>query len=211
MKKCTILLILLLNYTCSTAQQVSVANERENFFYVGLDNPLSIAVEGLFNKSLVIKAINGTLLEENGRYSFRPDSVGLSEITIYKKSNGQLKEIGKKQFRSKNLPLPFFKIGSGRPTVTSEEIAGQQFVRSEIEGLEINIKINLIEFNVHVISDSGQSTFKNTGNQLSNETREKFKSLKTGDILLFTDIYVGMPDKKKYLVQNVSVNIKNKE
>ena len=44
--------------TQSISQKISIANEKMNVFYVGLDNPISIAADGFTTKNLIIKSNN---------------------------------------------------------------------------------------------------------------------------------------------------------
>ena len=91
-------IIILLVTVVSKSQDISIANEKMNIFYKGIDNPISFAADGVSNKSLIIKANNGTVSKQYGYYTFRSDSIGKAEIIIYKKVQGKLTEIGRRAF-----------------------------------------------------------------------------------------------------------------
>lgn len=134
--------ILIVGDVCFS-QHFAISNDRMNIFYIGIDNPVSIAVEGIKNTSLSIKSVNGKLTKEDFGYTFRPDSVGKSEIILYAKTKGKLKEVGRSAFRAKHFPPPVFHIGSSSIIKSKREIAAQEYVRAELEGFDIDARFNI--------------------------------------------------------------------
>lgn len=85
MKKYLSLFLILLTFKNSHGQKFSIAADKMNILYVGVDNPITIAVENSSNKSIIIKTNNGKITGNNGSYTFRSNEVGKAEISIYKK------------------------------------------------------------------------------------------------------------------------------
>jgi hypothetical protein len=167
-----------------------------NVLYIGVSNPLSIVVENTSSNSLIIKTDNGTITGNNGRYEFQGGKVGTAQITLYKKSNGKIKEIGKGFFRVKQLPLPIFKIASGKDRMPKVEIANQQYVRAELENFDIDIRYSIDSFKICIVSsDTCKFSVKtNYGNKISEEIRNDFNMLKQNDVVVFKDIFIKQPD-----------------
>ena len=166
-----------------------------NVLYVGIDNPITIAAENSSNKSLVVKATNGKLVSDNGQYIFRSETVGATEITVYKKVNKRLIKLGSAFFRVKVIPLPIFKIGSGRQSVAKVELANQQFVRAELEGFDFDAKFPVDSFTVCIVpSDTcSYAIIKNIGNKVNDEIRSEFQRLKESDVVIFKKIFAKTP------------------
>jgi hypothetical protein len=67
------------------AQHFALGFDKFNLAYIGLDNPISIAVENCPCNSIVLKVENGTVTGKNCNYIFRGKDVGTAHITVYKK------------------------------------------------------------------------------------------------------------------------------
>ena len=174
-------------------QKFSIANDRENIFYIGIDNPVTIAVESESCNSLIIETDNGSIVGENGSYLFRPSTVGKADIIISKNVRGRRKEIGRSIFRVKRIGNPTFKIGSNGSTVTAKEIAAQQFVRAELDGkYGFDIRFVVESFEVYIIPTDTccYSITSNFGHKINDELRNKFSKLKANDVLIFKKIIV---------------------
>lgn len=205
-----VLLILLIRITC-LGQNFSISNDKMNVFYIGVGNPVSFAVEGIKNTSLSIKSVNGKLTKEEFGYTFRPDSVGKSEIILFAKSKGKLQEVGRSAFRSKNLPPPTFHIGSNSKTKSKTEVAAQEYVRAELEGFDINARFKIETYKVCIFSaDSCKYLIQEyRSGKISPDLKEKIQALQDSDTVLFKDIYVTGPDGKTILIEPLLLSIRN--
>jgi GldM C-terminal domain len=192
------ILAILFSLCCflSRGQRFSISADKMNVLYIGVSNPLSIIVENIPSNSIIVKSDNGTITGNNGRYEFQGGKVGRTQITLYKKINGKIKEIGKGFFRVKQLPLPIFKIASGKDRMPKVEIANQQYVRAELEDFDIDIRYNIDSFKVCIVSsDTCKFSVKtNYGNKISEEILNEFKMLKQNDVVVFKDIFIKQPD-----------------
>lgn len=172
-------------FSISHAQQCSVANDRQNIVYLGIENPITIAVENIPNSSVVVKTDNGRITGENGHFLFLPARQQPATIFIYIKENGKLKEIGKQPFRVHYIPDPFFKIGSGKDSILKAELAAQLFARAEPDGDFGDYRPSLDSFTVCFIRTDTCSYKEiiNVGNRLSDEVRNEFGRLTASDIV----------------------------
>ena len=180
----------------ASSQNFAIGLDKMNVFYIGVDNPLTIVVQNYSLKDIIIKVDNGTVSNDYGSYVYRAGKVGKATITLFVKTNGKLKKIGSNYFRVKNFPDPIFKIGSGRDNVSKAEIAGQLYVRAELEGFDIDVRYQIDSFWVCIVSSDTCKfvTKKNIGNKLSDEIREDFQRLKPNDMVIFKKIFIKRPD-----------------
>ncbi len=191
---------------------VSIANEKMNIFYLGLDNPVSLAAEGFYARDLIIKTINGKITKDySNNYNFRPDSLGRCEIILYAKVKGRLKEIGRSAFRSKNLPLPNFHIGSKETVKYKAELVAQEYVRAQLENFDIDVRYSIDSFKVYIYSSDTCKNFsitQNLGNKLNEEVKLKFQKLRQSDVIVFKDIYIKQPDGSPALLEPLIITLK---
>jgi hypothetical protein len=185
----------------SMGQAISIGIDKENIFYHGIDNPITIAVENTSSRSISIKTTNGTIEGQNGHYIFHSDHIGTAEIIIYNNINNRLTEIERKNFRVKSIPDPVFKIGSGKDSIVLPEIKAQDYVRAENEDFEFDIRYTIDSFTVCIFSaDSCKYVEKiNTGNKISDEVKKTLKELKPRDLVYFKDILCTGPGGKRKL------------
>lgn len=180
------------------AQHVTVSNEAENVFHLGIDNPVSVTVENCPCNQLRIKATNGTITGSNCEYTFRPRSIGRVQILVYRKVDKNLKKLQSLNFRVKPIPDPSFKIGpyGFNAKADSRVIAAQEYVRAELSGEYGCGTIPIKNFTVSILyTDSCKiQVFQNSTGKLSDEIREAFKKIKKGDIIIFRGINVMLLD-----------------
>jgi hypothetical protein len=190
------------------AQQIAIAADKTNILYLGIDNPITIAVENTSCRDLIVKTDNGKIIGKSCKRIFQGYEVGAANIIVLKKIQGKLREIGRGSFRVKRIPPPSFKIGfygsnsyngNGRK-VFKPAIASQQYVRADIDDIDINARFPIDSFYVSIFyADSCKSKiFFNTSNKLSQEIREAFFILKRNDIIVFNRIYAKGLDGLEY-------------
>ena len=205
MKKYFLLILILPLLQISNGQGFAIALDKMNVLYLGLDNPVTIAVENTSNKSLIVKTTNGKISGANGNYIFRGNEVGTAEISIYKKANNKLVKIGSSYFRVKMIPPPVFKIGSGRRLVPKAELVAQQYARADYDE---DIRSKVDSFEVCIVSgDTCKVNKKNIGNEISEAIRNEFQQLKANDVVIFKNIFATGPDGTREL-EPVMITIK---
>jgi GldM C-terminal domain len=184
------------------AQHFTLSNDRMNVAYLGVDNPISIAVENCPCNSIVLKVDNGTIKGENCQYIYRGKEVGAAHIAIYRKTENHFKKIGEQALRVKRIPPPVFKIGPYGGTYTYEKkakkivLANQQFARADFEDIDINARLPIDSFYVKIFhADNGKSeTLINTTGKMSQQILDAFSRLKKDDVLFFHEIFAKGPD-----------------
>jgi hypothetical protein len=208
MKRNILIIIYFLSYFAAKSQSFSIANEKMNIMYLGVDNPISIAVEGIRAADVIVKSTNGTIDKEYGNYIARPNWIGVATIRLYQKAGGKLKLIGEKPFKVKMIPNPVFKIGSGRSRIQRKEIAAQEWARADIENIDIDLNIGIEEFTMQVYyKDSATLTIINKGNKLSDGVKHALTFLKPDDTIIFSDIYAHVPWARHLHLDDVLVKI----
>jgi GldM C-terminal domain len=196
MKKEAIIFLLFFAYFISNAQKFSIAGDKNNTLYLGLDNPLSIAVENYSCKSIIVKTDNGTISSASGKYIFHSTKIGKAEIILYRKTNGRTKEIGRSTFRVKSIPDPIAKVG---PTsggyINKVILRNQQYMRADYE--YCNCRATIDSFIVCIVRGDTclYNEIKNIGGKFSNEVISALSIIKKDDAVIFKKIFAeGLND-----------------
>lgn len=183
----------------SFSQKFAISTAEANTMYMGMDNILSIAVEGLKSEALIVSSNNGVIKAEAGHYTFKADFWKPTEIIIEKKVGNELVEIGRKTFHMIYGPLPTIQIGSGLVRISAfdcKNIWKKAFLVWPV-GYEPNQHYLIDSFTVTVLHYES-NTFAscvNAGDTLTNKTRNLLSNLNTADKIIIDGVYLS--DEKK--------------
>lgn len=173
-------------------QDISIANDRMNIFYVGVDNPISFAATGIPKSSLIIKSSIGSIHKDFSHYIFRSDSVGAAHIILYQKIKGNLKEIGRETFRVKRIPDPIAKVGASHGgQISAAALRAQRFLGAFIEDFDIDVHIPIDSFTVCIIRGDPcyYRELQNRGAKFSDEVITALTDIKSGDTVIFRKVF----------------------
>ena len=106
MKPTTFLIIFFFVFLVKIQAQAVVSVDKQNVLYVGVDNPVEIAIEGV-SLDEIEAAVTGcgiVLIGAKGKYIARVTSPGEAKITVLTTKNGVTTKLGAFPFRCKRIP-----------------------------------------------------------------------------------------------------------
>ena len=84
-----------------------VSADNMNIFYIGVDNPVSVAVPGVLSDKLKVTISEGSISGSNGKYTVNVSKPGDTEISVYVETKpGVYEKEGTKKFRIRRIPYP---------------------------------------------------------------------------------------------------------
>jgi len=189
MKRISLLLLLAL-LLIKGYSQFSISNDRENRVYLGIDNPISIAVENTSCDSLIIITDNGIIIRSGRSYVWRPKEVGKGIIWVWKLDNRDTIKVGGAEFRTEKIPNPTACIGGKKDgKIDKNRLIAAGAIIPIIENLDICINILVLNFTMIVMrNDTVIYSEEFKGNRLSDKAKDFIKKLKEGDVVLFAKI-----------------------
>jgi len=170
----------------SRPSSATISADRMNVVYIGLDNPISITVEGITSDKVSATATNGTLKKiGNGKYMLTP-SIGKEVVITATGTMPDGKAITSKQvFRIKPIPRP-------RGTIRGEFDA--KGPASNLANVSIGAKMEDFEFDVNLRVTQFTIVFPGLGSEVVNGTtlsasaQSKAQRLRTGDVVRIVNI-----------------------
>jgi gliding motility-associated protein GldM len=180
-----------------TAQEVGknavVAATNMNVFYLGIRNPVEIAVPGITSDKITATVTNGTIVKTDGGWEVQPASTNESVITVFADN----KKVSEKVFRVKKLPAPTASLtGINNGGISKDKILSAEALEVKLEDFVWNINYEIKSFKL-LISEEGKDTeLLSKGNRLTNEMKSMITSLKRGQNLFIKDITATGPDGK---------------
>lgn len=193
----TIFSILLATITCNCFAQkekpgITIAADKMNVFYIGVDNPISIA-PGRTWKNTEVQIEGGILNGTGSSRVVRVDQPGIITLSVIHQN-----DTSRFSFRTKELPDPVFKIGSGKKRMTTPEFKAQQYCRADLENFDFDLRIPVVSANVYAFiplegKENKVLMGKINGNSLA-EINWMTTQLCPGSSVVFEHIIVRFPN-----------------
>lgn len=233
MKQILLLLSIILFSIKGTFAQVTVANEKENIAYLGVDNPLSFAVFDFPCQDVTIKVDNGILINvpnQCGKFIYQPGNAGSAKFSVFAMKDGKLMLIDMINFRVVNPPRPTEVFLSIKNPEILDEITGECCASTKLTnantisvtqipnalglGCSLNNFNYTISYNIkkfdYVIKRNNMIIKKGTNNgaKCGDTCKEDLKLTQAGDVIIFDNIHAEF-NNLKYTVQEFEINITN--
>lgn len=193
----TIFSILLTTITLNCIAQnekpgVVVAADKMNVFYMGVDNPISIS-PGKSWKNTEVQIEGGTLSGTGSSRIVRVDKPGIVTLSVIHQ-----KDTSRFSFRTKELPDPVFKIGSGKKRMPVVEFKAQQFCRADLENFDFDLQIPVVSATVYAFIPQEGKENKVLSGQINGNSLTSINwmisQLCPGSSVVFEHIIVRFPN-----------------
>lgn len=181
------------------AQVVAIQNDKMNILYVCVGNPLTIAAENTFSKSLVVTTDNGKIHPDSfgrkGSYIIFPEHAGKATVYVKKRTPKGLKTIGHIGFRVRYWPAPVVRLGDKKGGDISQALLCAMIAPgTRIEEMDICAHIPIIEFTV-IVKRRNKEIFRRTTvgksyARIDTITNDFFQRLHNNDVVIFKDMMI---------------------
>jgi len=187
---------LLLLPVAALSQNISVVSaEKMNVVYRGIDNPIKIAVPGA--KSFTATAPGMRTTDEPGKYLIAPGPGLEAKVAIEAQMEDGTTLHEEKVFRIKGLPSPTGTIngynsdGGVLGLSKNELISG--LIGMEMHDFLFEVKFSVTSFSIGFPGRKRMKTIYIEGNLMNDEATKAISKLKSGDLVLISDIGFGDP------------------
>lgn len=188
----------------------SIALDKMNVLYIGVDNPVTIAASGGGDDKVQVSITGGggSLTKVGaGKYIARVGSV-TDDCRITVSVDGKV--AGASQFRVRTVPTPAAFVG-GQPsgaTVSANILANQEGIAAGIKDFPFELKYTIAEYQVIGLNDEGD-IIKASGNGpgFTPAVRNIIKVAKPGDVIQFNNLFCIAPDGRRIKLPALVYNI----
>jgi hypothetical protein len=188
---------------------LSVAADRMNVLYMGIDNPISVALSGVSADQVSASSRDVRLTTiGKGKYIARAFRPGIAIIFIEAPNYRQ--EV---KFRVKPIPDPIAVLGAVgiREGFISEsalkEIKG---LESKLFGFDMDVACNILGFSLIYIEKGTDNVRQSTnpGENFNDATLKFIQNAKIGDQYIFDNIRVKCPgDEQSRKINNIAIKV----
>jgi len=177
-------------------RSVSVSADKMNVFYIGVDNPITVAAAGVASGDVRVN-VSGAASKKSGNNSklvVTGNSVGDAKVNVTAK--GQT--LGSFDFRVKRIPDPFAKIGGSKGgKLRSNVFKTQKGLYAELEGFDFQAKCSVTGFEMLYIPQRKDAvTSTNAGTNFTSGSKNLVNLAKPGDNYVFRNIKARCPGDK---------------
>ncbi len=168
-----------------------------NVLYLGVNNPVHVAVSGYTSSQLdvTVEEGKGSILGENGEYIVMPKRTGTLKINV--SADGEF--IQSFTFRVKALTDPVARVAKksgGR--ISKNKLLAQDEVQAFMPNFDFDLEFRIVGFTVSVVGkDNRHISAESKSNKITDEQKAIMNSLSLGSIVNFENISAIGPDGAK--------------
>ncbi len=183
-----------IDYTVGQAN-ASIALDKMNVLYIGVDNPITIAASGGAEQiQTSITGGGGSISGTRGKYIARVNSI-TDDCRVSVSINGKV--VGASQFRVRTIPTPVATVGgfSSGDNVPAGAFRAQSGVGAYIKDFPFELKYAVTGFTLTADTDDGDiEEAACTGNTWSPKAQTMLRNMKAGRLVTIDNIRAVGPD-----------------
>jgi len=173
-----------------------VSPTKMNVFYVGVDNPVDVSVNGVPSEK-VFPSIDGggSISKASSGYIVKVKNPGKVKISATAEIDGKKISMGEREFRVKIVPTPIAKCGGKiGGTIKKNDLLAQQGIKAELENFDFDLKFDIVSFIVSANLKGYNEEARGAGFKFSAEQLNLMRKVETGKKLYIESIKAKGPD-----------------
>ncbi len=203
---------LLIGMSCANGQEpeneyiAAVSPTKMNILYIGVDNPVSIAVTGADYGKVVAEIDNGKISGENGNYMVRVKKPGV--VTISVKVGDDV--VSDHKFRVKQVPDPvaIVKGNWGKTVLSKQELLDAGGIEVLLANFDFALKFNVVSFRIATTMEGFELEARANDNKFSKGQIDLIQKMEKGQKFYIEDIKAKGPDGSIRNLGALSIRIK---
>jgi len=189
-------------------RSATVAADKMNVFYVGVDNPISVSVAGVPSGQVQVSVDGAQITKQrNGHYVVKPNRPGRAKIRI---SGGGLEPVVK-EYRVKRIPDPIVLLGNK----TGGQMKASEFrvhpgIRPHLKDFDFDARCRIVGFEMARVRRGEDARVEsNQGGAYRGQVKRLVEKAKANDTYYFDKIKVKCPgDEAGRLLNGMIFNIR---
>ncbi|MCR5456196.1 MAG: hypothetical protein K6F33_14530 [Bacteroidales bacterium] len=193
---------------------VTISAPQKNVVYVGIDNPISIAIPGMSSDEFVVEVSDGSDIvhQSSNNWILRPKKPGT--ITLRCVHKADRKEIASKKIVVKSLPAPkpYLHCSADnsklREGLISKSMLSQSVIKFDIDGVEGDCGCQVLSFTLSTNIKGYDQKVQSPGEFFSGKDLQLINNLPNRSIVVIENIMVQTPAGKAVNVGSLSFTLK---
>ncbi len=190
-------------------RSVAVSADKMNVFYIGVDNPISVAAAGVSSNDLRVNATGVTLSGSGSKYTVTAKTPGDATIAV---SGGGLNQSF--AFRVKRIPDPVAQLpigtGGGGGAIGNGTFKAVSSLVAVLKGFDFDAKCAIQSFNfTYLPKRQDPVVYPNSGGSYNSNISGAVQKAKPGDTYYFDEVKARCPgDDAGRLINSLVFTIK---
>jgi gliding motility-associated GldM-like protein len=175
-----------------TNPTVSIAVDKMNVLYIGIDNPITVAVSGISTEETKVESEQLNIQDQgNGHYIVKAKTPGKAIIKVTAEGHAP-KEI---EFRVKRIPDPIAAFGNNQGGVISaDRIMKSEGIDAVLYCFDYDTRCEITGYSMTYVAKGGDPVESiNRSGKHSEKTLELLQNAKPGDIYYFDNVLCQCP------------------
>ena len=200
---------LIINAQADENPVISVSLEKLNILYIGIDNPVSIAVSGISKNDIKANINNGQISGKDGKYIVNPKNEGKAVISIFKNNNSNEPEkIGSFEYRVYSIPYPEAQVGGLKNgIIRKSELIKQDSISIYLKDFLFDLHFKITEFEVSTIHEGRLKEMISNGNKFTEEQKVVFNNVILNQKVFIKKIQCIDTSGKIYQLNNIVLTV----
>ena len=180
----------------SNPYQTVISPVKMNILYIGVDNPLDIAVSSVPIEKISATISQGTLTKvAEGEFVAKPTTPGIATVEVSAEIDGEIRKIAMMAFRVKKIPVPTVKVaGKAGGKIDKNDLMSAISVFTMLEDFPIDVRYPVTEFTVTASIEGVLHHNSTKGNRITDSQKELIGGLTKGQSVYFENIKTKCPD-----------------
>jgi gliding motility-associated protein GldM len=188
-----------------------ISADRIKVLYIGIDNPISIAVPGITSDKIKVSITNGIITGENGKYIVTVNKATESIIDVTAEiTPGEFKKVGSDTFSIRYIPTPKLCLGNycdWQILITKDELLANPEFKVEMD-LPFDAKFEVVSYSFDYQINDVLTTIKVNGKKITPEISDIIKNQKDNDKVIFEDVIARGPDGSLRKLNSIIITLK---
>jgi len=174
--------------------QVAISPVKMNVLYLGVDNPLIIAVSGVPAEKVSATISQGTLIRLSGsEYIARPANRDEATVNVFAEIDGQKQSMGSMAFHIKTIPIPVATIaGQSGGNIEKSVLELQKCLLVDLGG-DFDLRFEITQFHVSISTPEGERSMPSNSSDFTDAQMTLLSSLTKGQRVIFSNIKARGP------------------
>ncbi|NJK94287.1 MAG: hypothetical protein HC905_04500 [Bacteroidales bacterium] len=185
--------------TNSEYVHAAIGLTKMNVLYLGVDNPVEIAVSEVSANNVRPSITNGLLINTGNGYIIRPRTLGNAIVVVEAFINDRWKKVSTMTFRVKKVPDPIATVaGQKGGSISFEKLLKAEKVDVMMENFDFDLSFKTIKFSLSSYNLDGFLNFEySESDKITSSQLNMLKKLRKGQKVYFDDIVAIGPDGEK--------------
>ena len=170
------------------SRSASVAADKMNVFYIGVDNPITVTAGGVSSNDVAVRGTGPISVSGSyPNYIVKPNAQGKAQINVTTKSG---KSLTSADFRVKRIPDPVAKLGNNEEGALGNGVfAAQRGLAAILENFDFEARCQIQGFTMtRVAQRQDPVTITNPGGAFGSDAQRLARAAKPGDTYYFRNV-----------------------